>query len=144
MESTTRTTMMRMRSFSRLDDSVGPESSEAVRPKKVLAPVDSTVASVSPRTTVEPILTESPLYMVTGRDSPVSAAWSTSTCPALRMQSAGTAPPEPRRTRSPGTRRAASMVMKRPSRLTCATGLSEAWACVCVGGGGGGGGMDRG
>ena len=27
---------------------------------------------------MEPILQESPLYMVTGRDSPVRAAWSTS------------------------------------------------------------------
>ena len=38
----------------------------------------STVASVSPRTTVEPILALSARFMVTGSDSPVRADWSTS------------------------------------------------------------------
>ena len=47
----------------------------------LLLPVYSTVPSTSPRTTVEPILQESPLYIVTGKDSPVSAAWSTSISP---------------------------------------------------------------
>jgi hypothetical protein len=47
----------------------------------------STVASTSPRTAVDPILQLSPLYMVTGRDSPVRADWSTSRRPSLIRQS---------------------------------------------------------
>jgi hypothetical protein len=38
----------------------------------VFAPVNSTVPSTSPLTTVEPIFAESPLYIVTGKDSPVN------------------------------------------------------------------------
>merc|ERR1719238_1319383 len=61
-----------------LDNSSVFASRAAVLPKKVLIPVYSTVPSTSPRTTVEPIKVLSPSYRVTGRDSPVRAAWSTS------------------------------------------------------------------
>ena len=54
------------------------KSKNCYKPKNVFAPVNSTVPSTSPRTTVEPILQLSPWYIVTGRDSPVKAAWSTS------------------------------------------------------------------
>ena len=47
----TRTIMMRMRRRSRLEVSSPPCRRAAVRPKKVLAPVHSTVPSTSPRTT---------------------------------------------------------------------------------------------
>merc|ERR1719240_2537932 len=67
-------------SFCMLDTSSAWASSAAVLPKKVLLPVNSTVPSTSPRTTVEPIKVLSPSYKVTGNDSPVSAAWSTSIC----------------------------------------------------------------
>lgn len=86
----------------------------------------STVASTSPRTAVEPILHESPLYMVTGRDSPVRADWSTSRRPSFRRQSAGIAEPAPSSTISPGTSILASMFCQLPSRLTVAVGLREA------------------
>ena len=45
-----------------LDNSSPPASRRAVLPKKVLTPVCSTVPSVSPRTTVEPIKVLSPSY----------------------------------------------------------------------------------
>lgn len=155
-ESTTSTSMMRSSIFSRLELSRPPCSRAAVLPKKVLPPVAATVASTSPRTTVEPILTLSPSNSVTGSDSPVRAAWSTSiythhthiqsrvstccttppcnhrrpltlpTCPWLSRQSAGTAPPAPSSTRSPGTTSAASMVIHLPSRFTVARGFSDA------------------
>ena len=48
-------------------------SNEAVFPNSDLIPVNSTVPSTSPLTTVEPILHKSPLYNVTGNDSPVTA-----------------------------------------------------------------------
>eukprot|EP00955_Chlamydomonas_euryale_P106396 365702-Chlamydomonas_euryale.AAC.26 len=98
----------------------------AVLPKNVFLPVNSTVASTSPRTTMEPILALLPLCMVTGRDSPVSADWSTSIVPWLIKQSAGTAEPEPSSTRSPGTREPASSVVHLPSRLAVAKGFNEA------------------
>lgn len=87
----------------------------------------STVASTSPRTAVEPILHESPLYMVTGRDSPVRADWSTSRRPSLSRQSAGIAEPAPSSTMSPGTSILASIFCQLPSRLTVAVGLREAF-----------------
>jgi hypothetical protein len=46
-------------------------SSEAVFPKNVSPPVNSTVASTSPFTTVDPIFTESFAYIVTGKLSPI-------------------------------------------------------------------------
>lgn len=66
--------------------------------------------------------------------APVSAAWSTSIWPAFTMQSAGTAAPEPRRTQSPGTTSAPSMLTNLPSRFTVASGLSDALsaATACV------------
>jgi len=95
----------------------------AVLPKKVSAPVNCTVASTSPRTTVEPILADEPRFIVAGRDSPVMADWSTSTTPPSTTQSAGTADPDARSTRSPGTTSAASMFCHRPSRFTVASGF---------------------
>lgn len=76
-------------------------SSAAVLPKKVSAPVNSTVPSTSPRTTVEPILQLLFWNIVTGNDSPVNAASSTSISPSFTLQSAGIAEPDARRTRSP-------------------------------------------
>eukprot|EP00614_Pseudopedinella_elastica_P034521 CAMPEP_0172616318 /NCGR_PEP_ID=MMETSP1068-20121228/63690_1 /TAXON_ID=35684 /ORGANISM="Pseudopedinella elastica, Strain CCMP716" /LENGTH=151 /DNA_ID=CAMNT_0013421711 /DNA_START=22 /DNA_END=473 /DNA_ORIENTATION=- len=66
--------------------------SAAVFPKKVLAPVAATMASDSPRTTMDPILATIPSLKVAGSDSPVMAAWSTEIAgPAHSRQSAGTA-----------------------------------------------------
>ena len=65
-------------------------NNEAVRPKKVFAPVASTSASTSPRATVDPILQDSPLNTVMGMDSPVREDWSISTEPSHTLQSAGT------------------------------------------------------
>lgn len=97
----------------------------------------SMVASASPRTTVEPSLGVSPAFIFTGSDSPVSAAWSTSTrtvapgvSAALTRQSAGTAAPAARSTRSPGTRRVASSVLHAPSRFATARGLSDAFSAA--------------
>jgi hypothetical protein len=72
-------------------------------------------------------LHESPLYIVTGSDSPVNAAWSTSMVPALMRQSAGMADPHASNTMSPGTTRDALMFCHLPSRLTVAMGLSDAF-----------------
>lgn len=47
----------------------------------------STVPSTSPRVIVDPILGESPRRMVTGRDSPVKADWSTSIRPSFTWTS---------------------------------------------------------
>ena len=47
---------------------------DAVLPKNVCPLVAITIASASPRTTFEPILGSSPEAIVTGIDSPVSAA----------------------------------------------------------------------
>mmetsp|Transcript_29114 Transcript_29114/g.62736 ORF Transcript_29114/g.62736 Transcript_29114/m.62736 type:complete len:234 (-) Transcript_29114:618-1319(-) len=113
--------------FCRLPISSSPCSREAVLPKKVLPPVNSTVPSTSPRTTVEPILQLLPLYMVTGRDSPVSADWSTSMVPSFTTQSAGIADPEASRTKSPGTTVPASMFNQAPSRFAVARGFSDAF-----------------
>jgi hypothetical protein len=74
MDKKTNTTIILMSNLSKFELSSPPCNKAAVRPKKVLAPVHSTVPSTSPLTTVEPILTLSPLKKVTGRDSPVSAA----------------------------------------------------------------------
>ncbi|KPI82617.1 hypothetical protein ABL78_8372 [Leptomonas seymouri] len=100
-------------------------SSAAVLPKNVSAPVSCTVPSTSPRTTFEPIFGMCSGPIVTGSDSPVSAASSTSMMPSLMLQSAGTAEPAASFTRSPGTSTAASICCHFPSRYTVATGFSE-------------------
>ena len=105
-------------------------SSSAVLPKKVRDPVNCTVPSTSPRTTVEPILATSPHPIVTGSDSPVSAASSTSIWPSFTEQSAGTADPEASFTRSPGTTTAASMFCHDPSRYTVALGFSDCFSAA--------------
>ena len=89
----------------------------------MFAPVNSTVPSTSPRTTVEPILQLSPWYIVTGRDSPVKAAWSTSIFPLITLKSAGTLSPDLRRMKSPGTTKEASSLTVFPSLLTVASGF---------------------
>merc|ERR1719424_2285436 len=127
-----------MSRYCTLDNSSVSPSRAAVLPKKVLLPVNSTVPSVSPRTTVEPIKVLSPSYSVTGKDSPVRAAWSTSICETARSgrfflssslvltrQSAGMAEPDANSTMSPGTMVLPSMICHFPSRLTVALGLSE-------------------
>mmetsp|Transcript_5827 Transcript_5827/g.14783 ORF Transcript_5827/g.14783 Transcript_5827/m.14783 type:complete len:310 (+) Transcript_5827:226-1155(+) len=97
--------------------------SDAVFPKKVLPPVATTMASISPVATVEPILAMSPSRIFTGRDSPVRAAWSTPiSLPWSSRQSAGTAPPSARTTRSPGTNSRPGMRSHRPLRFTLACG----------------------
>jgi hypothetical protein len=98
----------------------------AVFPRNVSLPVALTMASTSPRTTVEPISGSASACIVSGSDSPVIADWSTSMLPSTMVQSAGTAPPEASTTRSPGTSRVASMVLVLPSRFTTATGRSDA------------------
>ena len=98
----------------------------AARPKKVRPPVKQTIASSSPRRTIEPMKTVSSADRVTGSDSPVSAAWSTSSgLPGPSLLSAGTMSPNFRLMRSPGTRSLASIVVKRPSRLTEALGARD-------------------
>lgn len=74
-ERTTRMPMIFSRSICRWPRPSTVCRREAVLPKNVFMPVNSTVPSTSPRTTVEPILGELPMIMVTGRDSPVRAAW---------------------------------------------------------------------
>mmetsp|Transcript_24214 Transcript_24214/g.52064 ORF Transcript_24214/g.52064 Transcript_24214/m.52064 type:complete len:465 (-) Transcript_24214:326-1720(-) len=97
----------------------------AVLPKKVSPPVAVTMASISPRVTLEPILALSPQWRVTGSDSPVSAAWSTWIgLPSLISQSAGTAAPAASVMRSPGTSSVASMLRCWPFRTTWHSGLS--------------------
>ena len=122
--------MMIMRIFCRCPIPCTPCSIVAVLPKNVCLPVNSTVASVSPRVTVDPILALSPRYMVTGRDSPVSADWSISRRPSLSRQSAGTLLPAPSSTRSPGTKSDASQLAHLPSRLTVAVGLRLAFSAA--------------
>mmetsp|Transcript_10185 Transcript_10185/g.35187 ORF Transcript_10185/g.35187 Transcript_10185/m.35187 type:complete len:355 (+) Transcript_10185:1443-2507(+) len=91
----------------------------AVLPKKVSPPVAVTIASISPLVTLLPILALSPHARVTGRDSPVRAAWSTwMGLPSQISQSAGTAAPAARVTLSPGTRRVASIFLCWPPRMT--------------------------
>mmetsp|Transcript_33175 Transcript_33175/g.80583 ORF Transcript_33175/g.80583 Transcript_33175/m.80583 type:complete len:385 (+) Transcript_33175:1844-2998(+) len=100
----------------------------AARPKKVFSPVFTTMASISPRLTVEPIFATSPFRMVTGRDSPVRAAWSTwSSRGPSSLQSAGTTPPIWSTTRSPGTSSLALTMRNSPLRFTFAFGASEAF-----------------
>jgi hypothetical protein len=53
-----------------------PATNFAVRPKNVLAPVAVITATISPCLTAEPEYASSPDFLVTGRDSPVSADWS--------------------------------------------------------------------
>ena len=118
---------MRSRIFWRLPRDSGCCNSIAVLPKKVSLPVCCTVPLTSPLTTVEPICAAPPRLTVIGRDSPVSAEASTSIWPSLTMQSAGTAEPEARSTRSPGTTPPASMLFHTPSRLMVARGFSDAF-----------------
>mmetsp|Transcript_77360 Transcript_77360/g.90114 ORF Transcript_77360/g.90114 Transcript_77360/m.90114 type:complete len:244 (-) Transcript_77360:12-743(-) len=105
-------------------------SSSAVLPKNVFSPVYCTVPSTSPRTTVEPIFGMWSTLIVTGSDSPVSAASSTSIWPSLIEQSAGTADPDASFTMSPGTTSAASMFCHLPSRYTVASGFSELFSAA--------------
>ena len=91
----------------------------------MFAPVNSTVPSTSPRTTVEPILQLSPWYIVTGRDSPIKAAWSTSIFPLITLQSAGMIFPDLRRIKSPGTTKEAPSLTIFPSLLTVASGFKD-------------------
>mmetsp|Transcript_10250 Transcript_10250/g.29257 ORF Transcript_10250/g.29257 Transcript_10250/m.29257 type:complete len:247 (+) Transcript_10250:1716-2456(+) len=96
----------------------------AVLPKYVFAPVSATMASHSPWITWDPILAFCPCSNVTGRDSPVKAAWSMSTGgPGQSRQSAGTAAPAVKATRSPGTSSPAWQRLQRPFRFTTASGL---------------------
>mmetsp|Transcript_46306 Transcript_46306/g.124423 ORF Transcript_46306/g.124423 Transcript_46306/m.124423 type:complete len:271 (-) Transcript_46306:232-1044(-) len=98
----------------------------AVLPKKVSLPVATTQASISPATTLDPILAVSPLRMVTGRDSPVMADWSTEIgFPSRTMQSAGTLQPRASFTMSLGTSWRAAIVSHRPSRFTLHLGARE-------------------
>mmetsp|Transcript_11180 Transcript_11180/g.27218 ORF Transcript_11180/g.27218 Transcript_11180/m.27218 type:complete len:241 (+) Transcript_11180:1016-1738(+) len=116
--------MISRSTFSKCPSSSTPCTKSAVLPKNVWLPVADTVASISPRVTVLPILASPPANMVTGRLSPVSAAWSTwMGLPARSTQSAGMAPPAPRHTMSPTTKLTASMEYTLPSRFTMASGL---------------------
>ena len=116
-----------MMTFWKLPTSCVEPMRAAVLPKKVLMPVDATIPSTSPVTTVEPILQMSPSDISTGSDSPVSAAWSTwMIMPLQTRQSAGMLAPAPSATRSPGTSSAASVLRHTPSRFTEATGFNEA------------------
>ncbi|KAI9316624.1 hypothetical protein BX666DRAFT_178909 [Dichotomocladium elegans] len=101
-------------------------TSLAARPKKVFRPVPITTASASPCLTVEPENTSSPASLPTGKDSPVSAAWSIETepCAEMRRPSAGITSPSLMLITSPGTRPAASIVFHSPSRLTLHSGAS--------------------
>mmetsp|Transcript_7778 Transcript_7778/g.12076 ORF Transcript_7778/g.12076 Transcript_7778/m.12076 type:complete len:423 (-) Transcript_7778:282-1550(-) len=99
----------------------------AARPKNVFAPVFTTTASISPRRTVEPILAVSPAFIVTGRDSPVKAAWSTSMVRSpISCASAGITDPICRVIRSPGTSSRALIIIFCPSRVTLAFGARDA------------------
>mmetsp|Transcript_591 Transcript_591/g.1901 ORF Transcript_591/g.1901 Transcript_591/m.1901 type:complete len:220 (+) Transcript_591:1991-2650(+) len=119
-------TMISRRTFSKCPSSSTPWTRSAVFPKNVCDPVAITVASISPRVTVLPIFASDPVDIVTGSDSPVSAAWSTWIgFPWRSVQSAGTAPPAPRQMTSPGTSVVASQLYVRPPRFTHASGFSE-------------------
>mmetsp|Transcript_4245 Transcript_4245/g.18031 ORF Transcript_4245/g.18031 Transcript_4245/m.18031 type:complete len:238 (+) Transcript_4245:2803-3516(+) len=118
--------MISRSTFSKCPSSSTPCTKSAVLPKNVCEPVAETVASISPRVTVLPILASEPGNIVTGSDSPVSAAWSTwMGFPSLKMQSAGIAPPAPKHTISPGTKVVASMLYTLFPRFTVASGLSD-------------------
>mmetsp|Transcript_9108 Transcript_9108/g.31245 ORF Transcript_9108/g.31245 Transcript_9108/m.31245 type:complete len:251 (+) Transcript_9108:2073-2825(+) len=98
----------------------------AARPKNVRPPVKQTTASISPRRITDPMKTVSPGPRVTGSDSPVSAAWSTSRAlPPSSLQSAGTMSPSLTLRRSPGTSVLASTERNAPDRFTDARGASE-------------------
>ncbi|MFS7991648.1 hypothetical protein Hanom_Chr12g01073121 [Helianthus anomalus] len=92
----------------------------AAFPKKVWTPVAMTTASSSPCLQVEPENTSSYGFLVTGRDSPVSADWSIfNGSPSRRRASAGTISPSLILMISPGTSIAASCSLHRPSLKTC-------------------------
>mmetsp|Transcript_23799 Transcript_23799/g.32739 ORF Transcript_23799/g.32739 Transcript_23799/m.32739 type:complete len:390 (-) Transcript_23799:272-1441(-) len=119
-------TLMDWKIFSKCAISSTLLISVAVLPKKVSDPVPVTNASHSPLVTVDPMRQASPTRMVTGRDSPVRAAWSTCRgLPFSREQSAGTAPPAPSTTISPGTSAPAEMDMCTPPRFTNASGFRD-------------------
>mmetsp|Transcript_20568 Transcript_20568/g.63981 ORF Transcript_20568/g.63981 Transcript_20568/m.63981 type:complete len:242 (-) Transcript_20568:249-974(-) len=113
-------------------------SSSAVLPNTVDVPVYCTVPSTSPRTTVDPIFAMCVFgVIVTGSDSPVSAASSTSICgttgapgSSFTVQSAGHAEPLASFTLSPGTTIAASMSCHCPSRNTVARGFSDCFSAA--------------
>ena len=100
----------------------------AASPIIVLRPVSVTKASHSPVLRMEPPQSflpepgspsESSRGTCTGIDSPVSAAWSTSSSsPSTHLASAGTTLPPRRKTTSPGTISATLSGVKLPSRLT--------------------------
>ena len=93
--------------------------SAAAVPRKVRVPVAVTMASPSPRLTAEPILRCPHWCTVTGRLSPVSAAWSTSTeSRSTSTASAGTTSPSLSLMRSPGTSSVASRDAHAPARHT--------------------------
>mmetsp|Transcript_5057 Transcript_5057/g.11624 ORF Transcript_5057/g.11624 Transcript_5057/m.11624 type:complete len:224 (-) Transcript_5057:152-823(-) len=100
----------------------------AASPIMVYMPVSVTKTSASPVLMIEPPQhflpepgspSESSRGTSTGRDSPVSAAWSISrgSSPS-QTQSAGTTLPPRRKTTSPGTRKTTSIGLKAPLRLT--------------------------
>ncbi len=92
--------------------------SAAMRPSSVVIPVASTSARASPDVHSVPLNTVSGAVRGTGADSPVRAEISTSISPETRRASADIRSPSPTRTRSPGTRSAASTVAATPSRTT--------------------------
>ena len=100
----------------------------AVRPKKVLFPVPITTALISPFLAMLPEYPSSPTFLLTGRDSPVSAAWSMLMySPSMKRTSAGTTSPSLIRSTSPGTTSAASMLENSPSRNAVALGARPAF-----------------
>ena len=99
----------------------------AARPKNVRRPVKQTMASISPRLMIDPILSMSPVPIVTGNDSPVSADWSTSSgLPSFSLQSAGTMSPSLMLMRSPGTSIFAARIVNLLSRFVLQRGASDA------------------
>mmetsp|Transcript_59513 Transcript_59513/g.143669 ORF Transcript_59513/g.143669 Transcript_59513/m.143669 type:complete len:212 (+) Transcript_59513:849-1484(+) len=103
----------------------------AALPKNVLRPVAHTTALHSPRFTAEPILALPPGGSDTGRDSPVSAAWSTWIGSSeKRMQSAGTMSPMTSSMRSPGTSRRLLMLRHVPLRITRHSGASDCFSAA--------------
>mmetsp|Transcript_22079 Transcript_22079/g.56318 ORF Transcript_22079/g.56318 Transcript_22079/m.56318 type:complete len:612 (+) Transcript_22079:1036-2871(+) len=101
------------------------------RPKKVRAPVSTTMPSISPRLTIVPWNTRPPACTVFGSDSPFREDWSTWIGSPLtsgrRSQSAGTTQPMPKCTTSPRTRHRAGSSTQAPSRFTNAFSASSFW-----------------
>ena len=85
-------------------------------------------APISPRRTIEPEKTASPDLRVAGKDTPVSADWSTDiSSPSSKRASAGTMSPRRRRMASPGTSSRAAGLTHLPSRFTLALIASVAF-----------------